>query len=297
MQPRKSALFVHEFVGEEAWADIVSAYGDDAGSLLRRTTFIMFKPDSVVKRRIVAALDFLSANGFFPVAARALTIRRNAAHHVWRYQWNAASVDRMVLATRANEEGEALFVMLRDGAPEDIPASVRLWLLKGSVFAEHRTPGQLRSRLDVRNRMLGYVHTPDEPADIVRELGILFPQAERQALLSDAAAGHPFDILPLIDRLEAAAPEHSLDLDEVIARRDGAFGGRLAGFRARAEAGDKLSLAELANVFGPLESHCDRWDFITAGSLLIRHEKPGVEPVLDALAVRDVAALWRQPAR
>ena len=33
--------------------------------------------------------------------------------------------------------------------------------------------------LEVNNRMLGYVHTPDEPADIVRELGILFRQNDR----------------------------------------------------------------------------------------------------------------------
>ena len=301
VQPRKADFFTNEFVAEEAWADLRAVFGDGLEAFLARTTFVMFKPDAIVRRRIPDALGFLEKNGFLPIAASPAAITRNVAHHIWRYQWNAASVDRLVLATYANEQSDALFVLLDDAAPEPVPATVRLWRLKGSVFPEHRRPNQLRTMLEVNNRMLGYVHTPDEPADIVRELGILFRQNDRLRLLERARdkVDGGVGVRSMADELHAAIPAHMLDLDEIIARNGAPVGPALAELRDCAGRGDHPRLAEIRSLFPALDSHTRRWDFITAGSLLIQHDKPGVPPLLDALAVKDVARLWddRHPRR
>lgn len=53
--------------------------------------------------------------------------------------------------------------------------------------AQRRT-GELRAIVGGPNRMLSGVHIPDEPADVVRELGILFDGDARRALLRDVGA-------------------------------------------------------------------------------------------------------------
>ena len=63
---------------------------------------------------------------------------------------------------------------------------MKLWRMKGAALAERRTPEHLRTALRMHNRMLGFVHTPDEPADAVRELAILLDEGALSRLLSES---------------------------------------------------------------------------------------------------------------
>ena len=72
-----------------------------------------------------------------------------------------------------------------------MPATVRLSNLKGGPDAATRGAGSLRSALRSANRLFTFVHTADEPADIVRELAVFFDRDERRRLLAEATGVEP----------------------------------------------------------------------------------------------------------
>jgi Nucleoside diphosphate kinase len=151
--------------------------GPEADALLPqlwRTSYALFKPDAFAFGKATQALDHLARKGFTVVARHELQLTEAAMIGLWRYQWNRATPERMAASMSIGLMGPSILVALR--VPEavgGIPASVRLWSLKGSASADGRAPDRLRSVLGVAGRYFGYVHVPDEPADVVRELALL----------------------------------------------------------------------------------------------------------------------------
>jgi hypothetical protein len=73
--------------------------------------------------------------------------------------------------------------------------------------------------------LLNFLHTPDEPADAVRELGVLFAADERLALFRELRAARDVSLEPAFAAAYAETPPHGLDLDvslELLAREDDA---------------------------------------------------------------------------
>jgi hypothetical protein len=114
-----------------------------------------------------------------------------------------------------------------DGPPED-SAARRLSDLKGSSRDIGKGLGLLRDELGCTTTCLNYIHAPDEPADVVREIGIIFDRPARERLFTALAAPADLDAVtaaveaayartevvdlelePCLQRLRAAAgPEH-----------------------------------------------------------------------------------------
>lgn len=178
----------------ESWADWSDMYGDDAVTYARQLVVVVFKPETVVARTIDPGLAFLREHGFLPAWCARISYTRHMNRAAWRYQYEAAlpSVDRLAVADALLSATDALCVILRDtGRVAAATASVRAGHLKGSMTPAQRQPGELRAIVGGPNRMLSGVHMPDEPADVVRELGILFDGATRRALLRDLGAAPP----------------------------------------------------------------------------------------------------------
>jgi hypothetical protein len=142
---------------------------------LLSTTFALFKPDAFAFCKASRALEYLVAHGFAVVAQHELQLNEAIMTGLWRYQWNRATPARMAASLSIGLMGPSILVVLRDIRAREgtIPAAVRLWSLKGSASAEGRAPNRLRSVLGVDGRYFGYLHVPDEPADVVRELALL----------------------------------------------------------------------------------------------------------------------------
>jgi hypothetical protein len=80
--------------------------------------------------------------------------------------------------------GDSLLVLLRDDhAIRRVPASVRLQMLKGPSFPQRQAKHHLRRVLRSWSRLLKFIHTPDEPVDLLREIGILFDEVGRRTLM------------------------------------------------------------------------------------------------------------------
>ena len=303
VQPRKRDLFALDFVADEAWIDIHRMLGGQALPALLNYTYLLIKPEATVRRCTDAVLRYLARHEFTPVAIRPLAVNRNASHHVWRYQWNAATCDRVRLTTFVNDRCRSLLILLRDDSASRIPASVRLWELKGSAHEARRTAGHLRSVVRMHNRMLGFVHTPDEPADLLREFGILLDDCDRQFLLKAILSDQRYQRHDHCDelhaealRFEAGHAAHAVSPSEAAARLLAAGSDPVLQVVDAMRRRVNLPLAEVRSAFGQLDDDARRWDFITIAAEVIAHDRHGVAPIIESKAVAEVTKMWTRYA-
>ncbi|AVS73629.1 nucleoside-diphosphate kinase [Paracidovorax cattleyae] len=302
VQDAKIQAYRSDFVSEEAWDILCRVWGDRVGEFVYGHSFVLIKPEALARRCSQSVLLFLQKKRLVPVAVTPVSVDRNAAHLIWRFQWNAATVDRVRLTNMVNAQSDSILVMVRDADHGVVPASVKLWGMKGSAHADRRNEQHLRTLLRMHNRMLGFVHTPDEPADLVRDLSILLGGPALVALVRDCAAAPARSAVDLaasvcaeVLRTEAASRKNEIDPARSMARLQDALGRRSPGLRALADAmqsNTKLPLdAVLEAVDGGL---AQPWDVLTIASEVIRHDRPGVKPLIDARAVGEVTSRWAE---
>jgi hypothetical protein len=174
--PQKLRLYLQDIDFREALLRLSYAGDRPPIEFARQLTCFVIKPDGIVCRKGAAILDFMLAQGLMPVGVRRLRLRHQTMHAIWRYQWNRAAMDRIRLSTLMGSSADSLLVAVADPRRSSaVPLAVRLWALKGTAFAAERQPHHLRTHLGINGRFFGYVHLPDEPADLIRELGLMFP--------------------------------------------------------------------------------------------------------------------------
>jgi hypothetical protein len=138
-------------------------------------TFLVLHPEIFAGRFAPLILGALREEGFRIHFIETFRLDLARAAEIWRYQWNASSVGRMLFFELKGQLAPAVFLGLSRDARADLPATLALHLLKGSSrFKERLRPHQFRSLLPFTNRAMTFVHCPDEPADFVRELFVLF---------------------------------------------------------------------------------------------------------------------------
>ncbi|MBF6097961.1 nucleoside-diphosphate kinase [Nocardia cyriacigeorgica] len=224
-QPQK----VHAYVGDtyvRESVDQLDRSGVDAAKFARQHSLLLLKPDAIVARAVEPTLEWLADNGFRVVDADRVTGDRLLARALWYYSWNIASTERRRLADLLVGICDVL-VLVVAGPDAELPVPVRLTDAKGPTDPRKRRPGELRHRLGQHSYLLNLVHSPDDPADVLRELAILFDEPRRGELISRAAAGadRSADARQLAAELYASTPAR--DFDKAVAAR-----------RLIAEAGD-----------------------------------------------------------
>jgi len=271
----------------ECWADAATVLDGDRFSVLERVALLIAKPDAVVGRRVRRILDYARDRGFLPLAASPLALTRHSIRELWRDDWTVYSTDRLALASVFYTAADTLAFFLKDVEPEPrLTACARLARLKGSAFPELRAAEELRTVLAPPNRVLNFVHVPDEPIDMVREIGVLFDEPERQALFRRIRArfdgGDPDEVARAVARLEARVAPHDLDFERSLERLLGvglvgeAAARKLSALR---RAGATLPWAEFRRLMTRPAKHPHVWDFIAVASHLIpleRDDQPGL---------------------
>ncbi|WRZ88140.1 hypothetical protein OHB54_03190 [Streptomyces sp. NBC_01007] len=190
---------------------------DTADRALLRSTFVMFKPDAVVGRRVEPALAFLAGHGFEPLGALTVRVDARVCRELWRYQINAAPLAVIRAVDMILESGPpCLFVALRDTrGPErtGTTAAERLAELKGSSKNRSVEGRSLRDALGCELMCLNFLHAPDDPSDLIREVGVLLPGRREEALsllAADAAPSEAAEPAAVAGELYAVHPAHSL---------------------------------------------------------------------------------------
>lgn len=251
----------------------------------KAATFVVLKPEAVAGRRIEMTLQALRDNGFVVVSAQIFRFTSLLFREIWRYQFNVATQDRIDVVDLILPSSESLLLILRDSRfREDddscLPASCRLAGLKGPADPAARKPGDLRSILRGPTTLFNFMHTADEPADVIRELAMLdlFTEAPATAAVRFTEPADPDRLAGLVDHLYRALPEH--DLDATASRK------RLAssGYDAVAELAaqpDCPGWRDLVNAFPGGRIPPDAlWDVLSLATAQLQSNVPGLSPII-----------------
>jgi hypothetical protein len=266
----KKDAFEKDIYFRECWADAIDVFGCSVVGALAPLAILTFKPDAIIGRRMTATADFIEAHGFVPAVTARVRLNRHSMRELWRHDWHVYTTDRLELSTLLYSVSETLMLVLRDtrslGA---ISGAVRLSELKGPSEPENRNQGHLRAVLKPPNKTINFVHVCDEPADILRELGILLDRPRRKGLLRNikeqASASAWAELAQEIAELEAKYPAHDLNFERSLARlkrSKPASDADIARIGAAAKEGRKLSWDELCAIVDPMDGDMDVWDFI-----------------------------------
>jgi hypothetical protein len=184
--PRTQQMYSLDCYFRESWADAEATLGMAAFEWLQRATSLILRPEALLDFALVTkALGVLRLNGVFPVVRRLLQLNRQAVRELWRFQWDGATLARISLVSQSFEHHPALWLVAAETSPVlQLPTTVRVNALKGARDPNGRDPNSLRGILNAPNATMTGVHVSDEPADIVREIGILFDKQERSSIFT-----------------------------------------------------------------------------------------------------------------
>jgi nucleoside diphosphate kinase len=284
----KRLLYAVDTYFVEAWEDSLRVLGQPAAEVLSRHALALIKPDAIAARALDSAFDWLRHEGFRPVFATRVRISRLTVRAIWAYHWNSVVQPHKDVMDLLLCQADSLLVLLHDDDPNDGSASARLTKRKGPANPARRQPGQLRHALGAPTTLLNFVHTADEPADLVRELGVLFARDERDEILARARSSTTIDVAPLVRALYAEQREGSLELSDTLSLL------AAAAADPGAPPAPKEVLAGALNVIGTAEldwrplvaaarecgADLDVWDQILLGTHLTKSEIDGVQRLL-----------------
>ncbi|MEV6563760.1 nucleoside-diphosphate kinase [Streptomyces kronopolitis] len=298
--PRKRSLFGSDTYFLESIEQLGTLTADVDG-FLHRHAALLLKPDAVVSRQIPTTIDWLARGGFRIVAAERTRLTRTAVRALWYFQWNLATPERRRLADLFMDSCDAVVLVVRPeaDAAEAPPASVVMTERKGPTDPRARIPGQLRYETGRYSYLLNLVHTPDEPADVARELGIHFDPALRERVYTSALAGDDRSARAreLAEQLHAEVPERDLAfppaaerLKHAVRRGEesvapGALREELRA--ARIAADDKDGYRRLLEAVWRAGLPLDTWDVVIVGTHVLPMKRTGLAPVLDGVSVLD----------
>lgn len=210
-QPEKVAAYLGDTYVQES-VDQLDRAGVDAAKFAREHSLLLLKPDAIVGRAVEPTLEWLAGNGFRVVDAGRVTGDRLLARALWYYSWNIASTERRRLADLLVGICDVL-VLVVAGADAELPVPVRLTEAKGPTDPRKRRPGELRNLLGQHSYLLNLVHSPDDPADVLRELAILFDEPRRADVIAHAGAGadRSAEAARLAAELYASTPARDFD--------------------------------------------------------------------------------------
>lgn len=302
---KKRELYAVDRCFQDGWQHVQELWGTHTRNRVWRLSSVIFKPEAIVGRSIEAGLVFLKEAGFTPVAARPFRFAPGSVREVWRYQINVATQERIAVVNVLLGATPSLYVLLSDEREGlEIPSSLRLAAAKGNVDPARRSTGDLRSSLGSASRFLSHVHTPDEPADVLREFAILFPRSIRTAMCGRAEAGcdRTEEVILHAGRLYDRFPRHDLDFSNSLMRIGQAAVAanplpdlatteslgevtRLCRALQRRGEGDASKLFALTKALGV---QVDIWDWIAVAAELVNGDIPGETAILPTVG----SELW-----
>ncbi|UZI32380.1 nucleoside-diphosphate kinase [Streptomyces sp. VB1] len=179
----KHERFLRDPYYREACEELVAIAGEQAPQVAARHALLLLKPDATVRGKLTAAIDWLLRRGWRVRASAPLRFNRWTVRGMWGYQWKSADRGRRDMADLYMTAADSLLLVLAapSNAAADQWACNLLTRSKGTFDVATCPPGTLRHYLGSLNRQMNLVHTADEPADLLRELGVcLEPQTRRE---------------------------------------------------------------------------------------------------------------------
>lgn len=246
-------------------------------------TFLVLHPEIFAGGFVPLILDALQQEGFCVHFVEEFYLDLGRAAEIWRYQWNASSVSRMLFFDLKGSLAPAAFLGLSRTCSGDLPATLALHLLKGSSrFRERLKPHQFRSLLPFTNRAMTFVHCPDEPADFLRELFILYGTEKANAIAaqysnSQIAWGE------VLSRLSTFGEHSSF----------GAFDAQHADYWSLwLEYLERIGSPGAGDRFRSMDFD-EQWLALSSIANLLENERDGTHPLITTKHMPEVVETWR----
>lgn len=266
-QPEKVTAYAGDTYLQET-VEQLDRLGVDAAKFARAHSMLLLKPDAIVARSVEPTLNWLADNDFRVVSAFRVAVDRHFARALWYFAWNIASPERRRLADLLVGISDVLVLVVR-GEDAELPVPVRLTEAKGPTDPGRRRPGELRHLLGRHSYLLNLVHSPDDPADVLRELAIYLDDDRRAKVITEASDGadRSSDALAIAHDLYTQAPARSFDRADALGRilRDLEKAGAAPAFADRTDA-DCARLLYSAWAEG---RELDPWSVIVLGSYVL----------------------------
>jgi len=299
--PLKSELYCREPYFREAFLDLEAMLDEGAVETVLQHGLVVVKPDGYSLGATTTVADFYLRHGFETIDVRPVAFAPTVWRSLWTYQMTQASIDRLLVNDLViSGDGIALLFRSRTGAP--LPATVQLSALKGSARMEKQDDDCLRRAIGQPNVIFSLVHSADEPADLVRELGILFGMRDRREMASAMASGRQsarIDYLLDEIRHSDAQPRRTFDRDASRKRVIDAVSGRMLdggpmppshretlrrGVDAL-DAGHPIQMPPFLGALLDLNVSVDPWDLAVTFSEIIEVDDPGSSKIIDNVGV------------
>jgi len=226
LNPTKERVYRQDVHFHRAVATMlaVSPNRDSLVSFLWNHAVILLRPEAIVARRCRLIFPMLRSHGLIPVSVRCVHLVPEQARLIWHYQENVMTRKHSVLIQRLLAAGPSVCILVRDGCVrKSTPATGHVTYLKGPTLLKKRRPLHLRSLAGpaIAN-VLSYIHASDDPADLLRELAVLFPSEIIVEILREAAAGvdRTEAALAALAALEVKAPKGVFDAESNVSWED-----------------------------------------------------------------------------
>lgn len=279
----KAGRYCDDIYFRESWNQAGELLSDPELTL-RANTYVLVKPETVATGQVELLLTLIRDRGFLLLDVLPVQLDRYRTRALWQYQLNAAplaTLETIDLIVSCGPAAIALFAEEPDARQPGVSASERLSAMKGVSFGTRR-PTDLRTLLGGSTRLHSFLHVPDEPADLVRELGIWFEQAERRRiyhLLADGDGAAKPAVREVARLLERDVSVIDLDLEralDAVARAVPTAEDRARVRQVRsALSGDSetATLLELVRWLSGLTA-VPAWDRALIASHLVQRERP-----------------------
>jgi len=299
---RKRALYADDpyyWEGLAAFRDGLAACSParlSAGEIPSTVTFLLVKPEAIAGRRTGQILDFVQAAGFLVAGGWPVRMGRHETRNLWRYSLNSVPTAHIRALEMLVSAGPLFLLGLRRAPdPGQVPwgpsAAELLSAVKGSS-SNPDAPATLRRQLGCPALMLNFVHAPDEPADVLRELSVLcepgllgrvvreliaaaeWPPARFDAAAREAAA--------TLAAQCALSPSHDLDIRASLKRLRDTPGSALPAATLQAIRSGRVSQEQALDVVRSLElaEELPRWDRVVAAAHLVDGLRTGRAPLI-----------------
>lgn len=185
ISPKKLEIYRNDFYYEWSFAQARYILQDRFLFSMRNTALLLIKPDAEMMNRIPLIIHLLDSNGYELLYGSRLRVTHTQTTELWKYQWSAATIDRIIVNEKLMGLGPSLLLLLKNrqhAVSSSLPLSAYLTEQKGAANEKLRTAEHFRTVLKPLNIILNYIHTADEPADVIREIGLLVGIADLAAV-------------------------------------------------------------------------------------------------------------------
>lgn len=204
----------------DSYNDFIKVLGKHKLPNINKYSFIIVRPDGIVNRIIDNLFKQLRNNDFEPMLLKEIRFNRFSLREMWRYNFNKSPIKRFALLDYFLPISDSMFVLVKDiSTSNKESAASRLSKLKGSVNKSKRKDSDLRSLIHADSGLFSFIHTPDDTADFIREIGVLFTLQDRKeiAYIIKNKAKSNID-LNVIMKVYAKTPELKLEYNKAIIR-------------------------------------------------------------------------------